>query len=279
MSTNPSKKPKRRSLWIDSAPGREHLAQLLAGNPDPLCDFYKQRVKAHPHRIIHDYLVTYGIFWDLERQITPTAAQSLINSASHIVLTEPRETRICAFALLANLCKPALEAPAPLITLPCLEQMHKLAEEPTLENDIHFPWADITYYQMVAEKLPISVLPTLQIERDAWKKHYPESIPEIPKGSEANSPMDWMTLLSRCGFRVDACTERPKFLRTAVLESTHYWCWLLSTHAIINAHQYLIVSQDLSQNAATAHKIRLFRPHNPALEISLLRWHYLGMKS
>ena len=279
MNTNPSKKPKRRSLWIDTAPGREHLPALLAGNPNALPDFYRRRVKAHPHPIIHDYLVTYGIFWDLERQLAPASARSLISSACETVLAEPRPTRICAFSLLGGLCQRALDAPAPFIALPQTDEMRKLAEELTLEDEIHYPWPEIMFYQMFAENLPTRVLPSLQIARDAWKKHFPETIPEISEGCEATCPMDWMTLLRRTGFSIDARMERPKFLRTAVLENTHYWCWLFSSPNAFDAHQYLIVSRNIGQSEAGAHKIHLFRPHNPPLEISLLRWHYLGQNS
>jgi hypothetical protein len=54
-----------RKLRIDDAPGKELIAPIRAGNTDALRAFIAARLAWNRHPLVHDRLVTYSIFHDI----------------------------------------------------------------------------------------------------------------------------------------------------------------------------------------------------------------------
>jgi len=89
-------------LWIDKATGKQFIEKIAQGSTNALCDFYNaRRLSMRGSPLIHDGLITYGIFRDLG-YLKPDVRVALLPTAFDIVLNEEDKAFGAAIHLLST---------------------------------------------------------------------------------------------------------------------------------------------------------------------------------
>ena len=96
-----------RKLLIDEAPGKELIAQIQAtGDPHLLRSFIGLRLEWHGYPLIHDRLVTYSIFHDLQTDIlTETTACRIFDYLLSTIGDSLSDLELSAWIFLLNLVR------------------------------------------------------------------------------------------------------------------------------------------------------------------------------
>jgi hypothetical protein len=84
--------------------GKEHLSSVFIGNEDALEALFFERLKAWEQPFISDECGTYGLFTDIQQNISSHIAFSLIQKSVEIALSQSDPKRLnCAFYLIYGL--------------------------------------------------------------------------------------------------------------------------------------------------------------------------------
>ena len=215
-----------RELIIDKAPGKQLIPKIIESNSFiDVNEFYKIRVDWYGYPLIHDRMITYGLFQDLVDEMYNKQVNNskFIDYAIKIAESETDKRFLNAIFLILKCCSLAEQKVNP--TIDQIKRISALKER--VQKLSFFPnmttfWEQILDYIFKDQKLmKIEFL----VKDEDYKIHFDINYPSIDDNTEISCPMKNSEIIKEIQ-DIEGEYEPLKFVRSAQIEKDKYWVWL-----------------------------------------------------
>ena len=263
-----------REFKIDKAPGKDLIPQIIEHKSyDEFFNFYKIRVDWYGYPLIHDRLVTYGLFDDLTDQFIEEKenVSKFIDYAILIAEQESDKRFLNSIFLILDFCGIAKR----LEITPTQSQIHKLSNLVNRVRKLSFFPNMTTFWEQILDFLSTNsafMKTDYLVNDDAYLSVINMDFPSIDNNTIKSCPVTEEQMKAEIEVIVGEY-EPLKFVRSAIIDSDRYWVWLYKNITGNIWSWYFTVKQD-EQNNIEIKRHSMHGGVNKTPEKLLLEYHY-----
>lgn len=262
-----------REFILDKAPRKDLIPRIIKKTSfDDFYSFYKIRVDWYGYPLIHDRIVTYGIFDDLMNQIPEEKeiVSKLMDFTIKIAEEETDKRFLNSIFLISNFCRIAKGLTPP--THSNIERITKLmirVEKLSFLPNMTTFWEQILYFLAINQSFKIS---DFLVQDDAYVSTVNMNFPVIDNNSSTSCPVSESKITAEIE-GISGEYETLKFVRSAIIDTDKYWVWVYKNIAGNVWSWYFIVKQS-EKNEVTIERHRMHGGITKTSEKLLLEYHY-----
>ncbi len=262
-----------REFIIDKAPGKDLIPAIIENQSfNDFSAFYKIRVDWHGYPLIHDRLVTYGLFDDLTNNFPEDkeAIAKFIDFSINIAELETDKRFINSIFLILDFCGIAKR-----ITKPTAYQIEKIIGLIGRVKKLSFFPNMSTFWEQILDYLTIGNLINKE-EYLVYDNVYINIInldfPSIDNNSSKSCPIPETKIMDEMDYIIGEY-EPLKFVRSAKIDNDNYWVWVYKNISGNVWSWYITVKQD-EENRIYIERHKMHGGINKTPEKLLLEYHY-----
>lgn len=259
---------------IDRAPGKELIPLIIAEKSfEHFFEFYKVRVDWYGYPLIHDRLITYGLFYDLTSSFIKKKRKTVsifIDYAIKIAEEENDKRFLNAIFLVSEFCNIAKR-----VIKPTQEQIERI-------KNLYFRVKKLSFMPNITGfwDQTIRFLATAKnefnkndfiVEPDDYKEIVDLNFPSIDYNTPKSCPISELEVFEKVKNNVGEY-EPLKFVRSAIIDSDKYWVWLYKGIGEDSDNYYVTVKQD-KDNKTTISKYKMYYCISKTPEEILFQYH------
>jgi len=231
-----------RPLVIDRAPGKELIGAIWEqADAKAFADFYRKRRDWRGYPLIHDGLITYGLFDDLIANLDMKTRAALLPTALTLAEEETDKLFLCAVYLILNLLDGFMAVDNQDDIRSRIRAMHPRAGKLSLFSNMSCFWN-----QIVNKVFPADKDGSMLVDIDDWRRFTPLNFPTVDDSG-------WQS----CPGGEDAVKKEVKnisgdkfvleYKRSALYNDSKYWIWLyrnVSEDPIYHFYIYIVTTAE-----------------------------------
>jgi hypothetical protein len=260
-----------REFLLEKAPGKE-LIPILVQEPsyEKLGAFYNIRVNWHGYPIVHDYLVSYGLFDDL-MQSFPNDSEQIAQFIDYSIDMASQETDnrfVNSLFLLLGFCQRGKSVISPTQFQYIIELRPRVQKLSFIANMVCF-WNQLldclpNYGDYNKNQVTVSSNDYLQF--------IDLNFPSLDNNTAIACPVTTESIQKEMRGMVGKY-EPLQFKRSAIIEDNQYWVWLYKNITGNIWNWYITVTKD-PQGNVKVEKYSMYRLVTMTPEQLLLKYHF-----
>ncbi|MFN9710397.1 MAG: hypothetical protein ACK55K_03195 [Bacteroidota bacterium] len=260
---------------IDKAPGKDLIPAIIENKSfDDFYAFYKIRVDWHGYPLIHDRMVTYGLFHDLTHSIPEDKETILkfIDFSIRIAENESDKRFLNSLFLILDFCSIAEE-----FTIPTQHQIDKITSLVYRVKKLSFLPNITTFWEHILDFLVLGKSIKKEdyvVKNDDYLSVMNMDFPTIDDNTVKSCPVSESKLMEEIE-GVDGEYEPLQFVRSAMIDTDKYWVWQYKNITGNDWSWYITVKQD-DKNKITIERHLMQSGERKTPEKLLLEYHYKG---
>jgi hypothetical protein len=233
-----------RELIIDKAPGKELIEKILRTNSfNDVNEFYKIRVDWYGYPLIHDRMITYGLFQDLvdEMHNKQVNNSKFIDYAIKIAESETDKRFLNAIFFILNFCTLAEQK-----VNPTADQINRISALKERVQKLSFFPNMTTFWERILDYLikePTFIKNEFMVYDEDYKIYFDLNFQSIDDNTEISCPIENHTITKEIE-GIEGEYEPLKFVRSAKIDEFKYWVWLYKNITGNVWNWYITVRQD-----------------------------------
>lgn len=263
---------KERRFQIDDAPGKALLESIRdTADLEAFADFYRQRRDWWRYPLIHDRLVTYGIFHDLTNNLATEAQALLLPKAVSLAEVETDKLFLCTVFLILDLLDgfPTVDNQDDIRSR--LRSLHPRARKLSL-----FPNMSCFWNEIANKVFPTDKDGSMLISDKDWREFTSLDLPPVDDRGWQNCPGGEDAVKKEIE-EVRGGDFVLEYQRSALHQGAKYWIWLyrnVSNNPIWHWYVYVVTMPD---GSTTLHRHSMHSVVNLSPE-ELVAQHAFGVR-
>ena len=261
---------------FDTAPGRDLIPLILAGDAEAFAAYYRQRVEYFRHPAITIRMMTYGIFYDLVERLDSGHNELYLPIAIELAMAEKYRYLGCALSMIGNL----------------EDGFFSCKNKAPIRDRMRLLFAKVqycaSYFDYFAEWRHLAVnffepqeRPAVSLDTTSWKKKLPRVLPYADDLGLASCPDQARAIKALARKNAEMHSYAPKdfplrFNRNARYNDTVFWIFNQIGRSGKNGrwiNSYSLYAVDDSKGNLSAHSMLNYRDNVHSLQRIL--GHYL----
>jgi hypothetical protein len=260
---------------IDKAPGKDLIPAIIENKSfDDFYAFYKTRVNWYGYPLIHDRMVTYGLFHDLTHSI-PKDKETILKfiDFSIIIAENESDKRFSnSLFLILDFCSIAEE-----FTTPTQNQVAKITSLVNRVRKLSFLPNITTFWEHILDFLVLGKSikkDDFVVKNDDYLSVMNMDFQTIDDNTLKSCPVPESKIMEEIE-SVDGEYEPLQFVRSAMIDTDKYWVWKCKNNGDSLWNYYITVKQD-DKNKITIERHLMQSGERKTPERLLLEYHYKG---